>query len=145
MLASRRRIAEVVELPVLVAVASPPLPRRIAALVLEPDGDAVLGEAPELLAQPVVELLRPLAGEEVDDGLAALKELVAVPPYGVRRVGERNPFGVAHVPRVLGGLHLLAGGLLGERRGRRPRVHRRRILVSALQCPHERRTDHLGG
>src|SRR5262249_25460587 len=46
------------------------------------------------------------------------EELLAVAPRGVGRVGERDPFGVASVPGVLGGLHLLPRGLLGERRDR---------------------------
>src|SRR6187455_3331378 len=60
-------VAQLVELPVLVAVAAPPLAVGVAALVLEPHRDAVLVEAPELLAQPVVELARPLAAQEVAD------------------------------------------------------------------------------
>jgi hypothetical protein len=69
-----------VELPVLVAVAAPPLSVGVARLVLEADGDAVVGEGPQLLAQAVVEFALPLALEERADGVAALEELVAVSP-----------------------------------------------------------------
>src|SRR5581483_11528612 len=100
-------VAALVELPVLVAVAPPPAAVAVSRLVLEPDRDAVVGEAPQLLLQPVVELPGPLAAEEVDDRFAAPEELVAVAPLGVDRVGKRDALGVARVPGVLGGLHLL--------------------------------------
>src|SRR6185437_2986455 len=105
-----------VELPVLVAMAAPPLAVRVMALVLEAHRDAVVREAPQLLAQLVVELTRPLALEELDDRLSALEELVAVAPLRVRRVGERDAFRIARVPGVLRALDLLACGLLVERR-----------------------------
>src|ERR1700729_412385 len=47
--------AGLVELPQFIAVAAPPLARRIAALVLEPDGDVVVVETPQAFAQRVVE------------------------------------------------------------------------------------------
>src|SRR3954463_1494062 len=83
-------VAELVELPVLVSVAAPPLAVRVVALVLEPHRDAVVVEAPELLAQPVVELACPLAAQEVADRVAAPEELVAVAPVGVLGVGHRD-------------------------------------------------------
>src|SRR3954447_8249174 len=73
-------VALVVELPLLVAVAAPPLAGLVAALVLEAHGDPVAGERPQVLAQRVVALARPFAGEEVDDRGAAGEELVAVAP-----------------------------------------------------------------
>src|SRR4051794_16374776 len=54
-------VALVVELPLLVAVAPPPLPGGISALVLEPHGDPVGTERPQVLAQRVVVLALPLA------------------------------------------------------------------------------------
>src|SRR5436189_1349094 len=87
----------VVELPVLVAVASPPLSFAVAGLVLEADRDATPREAPEFLLQLVVQLTVPLAAEEVDDGVPTFEELVAVSPLRVDGVGERDPFGVAGV------------------------------------------------
>ena len=56
-----------VELPVLVAVGAEPLAGVVVPLVGEAHGDAVVGEGPELLDQPVVELALPLAGQEGDD------------------------------------------------------------------------------
>ena len=48
-----------VELRQLVAVAAPALPVGVVPLVLEPDGDPVVGERPQLLAERVVELALP--------------------------------------------------------------------------------------
>ncbi|MFK4642342.1 hypothetical protein ABIF96_000916 [Bradyrhizobium ottawaense] len=64
-----------VELPLLIAVGAIPLAARVVPFVLEAHGDAVLVEGPEVLDQAVVLLLLPFAGEERDDGLAALQDL----------------------------------------------------------------------
>src|SRR5215467_14307095 len=113
-----------VELPQFVAVAAVPLPGGVVRLVLEPHGDAVAVERPQVLAQRVVQFPAPLAAQELYDLRPAGEELVPVPPDRVLGVGPRDPLRVAGVPRVLGGLHLLPGGLLGERRQRRPWAHR---------------------
>ena len=68
------------ELPQLVAVAAPPLARGVPGLVLEADGDAVAAEAPQVLAQRVVELALPLLGEELDDFAASGEVGAAVAP-----------------------------------------------------------------
>src|SRR5918997_1874606 len=105
----------VVELPVLVAGAAPPLAVLVVRLVLEAHRDAVVLVAPQLLHQPVVELALPLAPQEGDYLLAALEELVAVAPHGVLGVRLRNLLRVASVPAILRGLDLLAGGLFVKR------------------------------
>src|SRR5262245_2661953 len=131
-------VALVVELPLLVAIAAPPLPGRVVALVLEAHGDPIAVERPQVLAQPVVELaLLPLALEEGDDLVAPVEELVAVAPLRVGRVGLRDALGIERVPGVLGGLDLLAGGLLGERRqrGSHARHHRRAPPRACGACP----------
>ena len=64
-----------IELPVLVAVGAEPLAAVVAPLVGEADGDAVVGKRPKLLDQPVVELARPLAGQEVDDLCPSNREI----------------------------------------------------------------------
>src|SRR5215203_258753 len=110
--------AALIELPQLVPMTSPPLPVRVVALVLEPDRDAVLREAPQVLLETVVELLCPLAPQEVPDRGAPLEELVAVAPLRVLGVGERHLLGVAGVPGVLDRLDLLPRRLLFERRYR---------------------------
>ena len=115
-------VALVVELPQLVAVRAPPPTVDVAALVLEPDGDAVALERPQVLAQRVVELAVPLLLEERGDLGAAGEEPVAVAPDRVRRVRRRDPLGIAGVPRVLGGLHLRRGARDVER-GKRGAGH----------------------
>src|SRR5215218_11034171 len=79
--------AALVELPQFIPMRSPPLSLCVVALVLEPDRDAVAREAPQVLLEPVVELPRPLAPQEVFDRVAPLEELVAVAPLGVLGVG----------------------------------------------------------
>src|SRR5215471_452165 len=114
--------ALLVELPQFVAVAAIPLPGGVVRLVLEADGDAVSVERPQVLAEGVVEFAGPLPAQELDDLRAAVQELVPVPPDRVLGVGQGDPLRIARVPRVLGGLNLLAGGLLGERWQRRSRT-----------------------
>ena len=68
MLACRRAISPcVVELPVLVAVGAKPVPGVVVPLVGESHRDPVVVERPQLLDQPVVQLLGPLPGQERDD------------------------------------------------------------------------------
>src|SRR5262245_33835555 len=67
-------VAVLVELPVLVAVAAPPLPGVIMPLVLEAHGDPIIGEGPQALAQNVVELALPFASQERDDLVAPADE-----------------------------------------------------------------------
>jgi hypothetical protein len=83
----------------------------------------VAAEGPQLLDEPVVEFLRPLAAQEGLDLLATDRELGAVAPAGVFRVDPRADFGVARVPGVLGAAHLLRRSLFGERRNGRTRFH----------------------
>src|SRR4051794_40779956 len=99
--------AVVIELPVLVAIRAGPVVGVVVEFVCEADGDAVFGEGPELLDQAVVQFAVPLAGEEGDNGWTAAQEFVAIAPIAVRGVGQRDPFGVAGVPAILGATHLL--------------------------------------
>src|SRR4051794_16048130 len=108
--------AMLVELPQLVAVAAEPLAGRIVPLVLEANRDPVRPEAPQALAEHVVELTSPLLREERHDLLPPGDELAAVPPERVLRVRQADPLWVAGVPRIFGGLHLLDRSLRGERR-----------------------------
>src|SRR6201991_2497952 len=75
--------AALVEFPLLVAVGAMPLPGIVVPFILEAHRDAVLIERPEILDQAIVMLLRPFAGEECDDRLAAFKEFGAVTPAAV--------------------------------------------------------------
>src|SRR5215475_11067326 len=70
--------AVLIEFPLLVAVGAVPLAARVVPLILKAHRDAVVVEGPQILDQAVVDLICPFAGEEGDDGGAALKELRAV-------------------------------------------------------------------
>src|SRR6266545_1041109 len=112
-----------VEFPVLVAVGPEPVARVIVMLVSEADGDPVALECPELLDEPVVELLRPFAREKRHDLVTPVDELRPVPPVAVRCVGQSHLLGVTGVPGVFRQPHLLDGGVARERRERRTRGH----------------------
>ena len=87
--------------------------------VLEADGDPILPEAPQALAQNIVEFAFPLGGEERDNLRAAGGELITVAPDRILGVREADAMRVAGVPGVLGGLDLGNGALKVERRKRR--------------------------
>ena len=53
--------------PILVAVGAEPVSAVIMPFIGVADGDPIIGEGPELLDQPIVELLCPLSGEERHD------------------------------------------------------------------------------
>src|SRR5690348_12079094 len=108
-----------VELPVLVAVGAEPVAGVVVPFVGEAHGDAVVVPRPELLDEPVVELLRPLAGEERHDRLAALDELRPVAPDAVHRIRAGDSLRLAGIPGVFGRADLLRSGLFVERRKRR--------------------------
>src|SRR5271155_5743471 len=114
--------AGVAELPQLVAVAAPPLTGRIVALVLEADGDAVVMETPQALAQRIVEFALPFPGQKSHDLVAAHDVLAAIAPLRVDGVGPADTFGISGVPGVLGGLDLLDRRLQRERWQRRTGV-----------------------
>ncbi len=116
-------VAALVKLPILVAVGTIPLAGIVAPFVLETHRDAVVAERPQLFLQTIVQFFVPFAPEEFDDLGATVKELRSVAPFGVLRVGERDPLGIAAVSGVFGSLNFLAGGFLGEWRERRTRVH----------------------
>ena len=48
------------EFPVLVAIGAEPVPKIVMPFIGEPNRDAIVGEGPELLDQPVVELRAPI-------------------------------------------------------------------------------------
>src|ERR1700685_2695260 len=92
----------IVELPVLVTVTAKPVAAVVVPFIGKPDGNTVVTEGPELLAQPMVDFASPLAHQESVDRLPALEKFRAVPPAAVRRVGEGVVSGVARIPRFLG-------------------------------------------
>src|SRR5205085_12379135 len=112
--------AMLVELPILVAVAAKPAAAVVVPLIGKTHRDAVVAEGPDFLDQAVVELALPLARQERHDRFAALKELRAIAPAAVAGVGERDPVGIARVPRILGHASFL--GCCFERVGRKRRT-----------------------
>src|SRR5476649_2181791 len=76
------------ELPVLVSVGAEPVERIVVPLIGEANGDPALREGPHFLDQAVVELPRPLAREEFDDGGPSLNELGAIPPMAIDRIDQ---------------------------------------------------------
>ena len=104
----------IVELPVLVAIAAKPAAAVVMPFVGEAHGDAVARERPHLLDEAVVELAPPFAGQERDDRLAAGEDFGAIAPAAVDRVGERDTFGIARIPGVLGPAPAVKGGSGGR-------------------------------
>src|SRR5262249_35739901 len=80
--------AVLVEFPVFIAVAAEPVAAVVMAFVSEPHRDAVLAKGPHFLDQTVVQFAAPLARQKRHDGLAALKELRAITPAAVDRIGQ---------------------------------------------------------
>src|SRR5262249_3628991 len=103
------------EFPVLVAVAAEPVARVVVPFVGEAHGNAVTGAGPELLDEPIVELLRPLALQEGPHLLAAPGKLAAVAPLRVLGIDLHDAVRVAGIPGVLCATDLLRGGLDRER------------------------------
>src|SRR5215831_3780426 len=131
-----------IELPVLVAVATEPVPAVIVPLVGETHGDAVVAVRPYLLDQPVVELLIPLASKERLNGLAPLEELRAITPAAADGIGQRHPRRIACVPGVLGHARLLGRSLCGEGRQWWP-CHRFLTKFGKLPLPEVKRMKNL--
>src|SRR5687768_2314819 len=128
-------VAERIELPVLVAVRAEPVPRIVVPFVRKAYRDAVVVKRPQLLDEAVVELLAPLAYQELLDGLAPGEELRAIPPDAVTGVSQRDPLRLARVPRVLGHAHLLRRRRCVEWRERRSRCFTRH--ASVLRSPRD--------
>src|SRR5262249_61081819 len=76
-------VSVLVELPQFIAVAAVPLPGGVVGFVLEPHGDPVAVEGPQVFAERVVELPGPLPAQELDDLGPAGEGLVPVAPDGV--------------------------------------------------------------
>src|SRR5438270_426509 len=79
--------------------------------------------SPDLLDQSIVELLRPLAFQELADLIAACGELRAIAPARVFGVDEYHAIRVACIPGVFRHAGLLRGRFVGEGWQRRTRLH----------------------
>ena len=100
--------------PVLVAIGAKPLAAVIAIFVGVSNGDTIAGEGPEFLDEAIVEFLVPLAGQE-GLGLGAVpRELGAVAPARIERVGKRYLGSIATIPAIFGKAYLFDGTLSGE-------------------------------
>jgi hypothetical protein len=75
--------AVVIELPEFIAVRAEPLAAVVVPFVGEAHRHAVLAKPPQLLDEPVVELLIPFAGQELADGFPTVDELDAIAPFAV--------------------------------------------------------------
>jgi len=117
-----------VEFPWLIAIGPEPIVGGVAPFILETHRDAVLVKAPKLLDQTIVELFRPFARQEVDDGRAALQKFGPVAPATVLGVGAGDLDRIAPIPGVFGEADFLGRGFEGERR-------QRRAAVGHLQAP----------
>src|SRR5258706_4902498 len=127
--------AVVVERPVLVTVRAKPGSRVIVPLVRESHSDPVAGERPEFLDQPVVQLLAPLAREELPHFLATHAKFRPVPPSRVLAIDQRDAIRVPAVPRILRHADFLDGGFLRERWEWRIFFHPRPPLLRKFIIP----------
>ena len=85
-----RHEARFVELPVLVAIAAKPAARIVVPLVGKAHGDAVFGKGPQFLDEPIVQLARPLALQELANGFTPNGKFGAVAPArGTWRPGDQ--------------------------------------------------------
>lgn len=107
-------IAMVVKLPVFVAVGAEPVADVVAPFVGKAHSDAVAFVRPQLFDQPVVQFARPLAFEEGLYLRAPNRELGAVAPDRVRRIGLCYALWVTRVPGVLGEADFLRRSLACE-------------------------------
>src|SRR5262249_28474161 len=99
--------AVLIEFPVLVTVAAKPVATVVVPLVGETHRDAVLAEGPVFLDQTVVKLAGPFARQKCFDRRTPLKNLRAIAPVAVGRIGLRDASGVARVPGVFGASRFL--------------------------------------
>src|SRR6266542_1412667 len=104
-----------IKLPVLIAIGAEPISGIIMPFVGEPHGDAVCFVSPKFFDQPVVEFFGPLAFQKLKDPCSSSRELGAVSPARIGRVGQSHLFGITRVPSVSGRANFLNGGLTSER------------------------------
>src|SRR6266851_230397 len=116
-----------VEFPILVAVGPEPVIRIVAPFIGEPDADSIALPGPQLLDQPIVQLLGPLARQKRDDLLAPVQELGAIAPIAVHGIGKCHALGIARIPSIFGTAYLQDGGVARERRQWRARVGHLRL------------------
>src|ERR1044071_9979843 len=89
-----------VELPVLVAVRAKPIARIVMPLKGEADLDPASFKNPQFLDQPIVQLLPPFAGEELDDRRPALEKFRPIAPPAIYGICQRYLFRVTTVSPI---------------------------------------------
>src|SRR5256885_15916326 len=104
-----------IKLPVLVAIGAEPIPRIIMPFIGEPHGDAVCVVSPKLFDQPVVEFFGPLAFQKLDDLGSSSRELGAVSPAWISRIGESHLFRITRISSVFGRGGFFNGRFTGGR------------------------------
>lgn len=82
-------------------------------------GNAVAAERPQFLDQTILAFLLPFALEERLRFRPVVRELCAIAPFRVERIGERDLGGVALIPAIFRETDFLDGRLQHERRKRR--------------------------
>src|ERR1700674_1745253 len=108
-----------VEVPVLVAIATEPVRAIIVPFIGKADGDTVRMEGPHFFNQPVVQFAVPFSRQKCFNRLASLQEFGAVSPPAIGSICERDARWVTRVPGILGQARLFGGGFGGERWQRR--------------------------
>src|SRR5712691_8833269 len=76
----------IIELPILIAIGAIPVTRIVVPFASEPHRNAVPGERPQFLDEPVIQLLDPLVRKKSGDFISPIDELRAIPPARINRV-----------------------------------------------------------
>src|SRR5207302_1660661 len=105
--------------------------RVIVPFVGEAHANAIAGVSPKLFDQPIVQLFRPLASQELDDFLSSTGKLSPVSPARIDRVSECDLFRITGIPSVFGQANLLNGGFPREGTERRTA----RFAIRQPCCP----------
>src|SRR5262245_33465508 len=103
-----------VKLPILVAVRAKPGFGIVMPFVSETDGDAIFMKRPELFDQTVIEFLRPLTSQKLDNFFPATRKLGPISPLRVDRVSKRDFVRVARIPGIFRQSDLLNSSLHSE-------------------------------
>src|SRR5262244_667305 len=96
-----------IEFPVFVSIRAKPVAGVIMPFVGKAHRNTVAVKGPQLLDEPIVEFLIPLASEELDNRFPTGKELRPIAPLAVRRVCQRNPLWIPGIPGILSHANLL--------------------------------------
>src|SRR6266850_4386217 len=103
-----------IELPVLVSIRSIPVSRVVMPLVCKTDGNAIVIKCPQLLNEPIVQFLGPLASKKSNNLRSSVNKLGSISPSRVDCVGERYFLGITGIPTVFSQANLLNRGIARE-------------------------------